>query len=195
MKLFIKEQIKSSLSVKQLMLSNEQFVETIAQIADAAIKVYQQGHKLLLAGNGGSAADAQHMAGELVNRFVFDRKPLPAIALTANSSVLTAIGNDYSYDEVFSRQIEAEGNAGDMFIGISTSGQSSNILNALHMAKQKGMITVGLTGQTGEKLANLCDYSISVPSIETPRIQEVHILIIHILCALIEKTLFGQGKK
>ena len=147
----------------------------------------------MIAGNGGSAADAQHIAAELVSRFYFDRPGLPSIALTTDSSMLTAIGNDYGYDQLFARQVQANGVAGDVFIGISTSGSSRNVVNALKVSKEMGLVTVGLTGETGGEMKALCDYCICVPSRETPRIQEVHILIGHILCAIVEEAMFGKG--
>lgn len=151
------------------------------------------GGKILIAGNGGSAADSQHIAGELVSRFYFNRPALPAIALTTDTSILTAIGNDYGFEYVFSRQIDGLGNEGDVFIGISTSGNSPNILKALETCKFKNITTIGLTGETGGKMIELCDYCINVPSAETPRIQESHILIAHIICSLIEGIIFGKG--
>jgi len=148
------------------------------------------GHRAFLFGNGGSAADAQHMAAELVSRYLRERPGLPVVALTVNTSSLTAIANDYSYDAVFARQLEALGSAGDMAIGISTSGHSRNVLLAIEAAKRKGMTSVGLTGQEGGQLRGLVDWCICVPSRETPRVQESHILIGHILCEIVESQLF-----
>jgi len=190
---FITHQIKASIEVKQAILADAAMIGTIQQVATAAIKAYRNGHKLLLAGNGGSAGDAQHIAGEMVNRFRFDRPALPALALSTDTSVLTAIGNDISFEQVFARQVEALGMAGDMFIGISTSGKSPNIIRALQVCEKKGIIRVGFTGQGGGEMAARCDYCLAVPSRETPRIQEAHILIAHIFCALVEETLFGKG--
>jgi D-sedoheptulose 7-phosphate isomerase len=147
----------------------------------------------LLAGNGGSAADAQHIAAEFVNRFNFDRHGLPAIALTTDTSVLTSIANDYSYDRIFARQLETLGNAGDVFIGISTSGNSRNIVEALKVCKKEEIVTIGLTGSSGGQMKDLCDICIQVPSDETPRIQEVHSLIGHIVCFIVEEELFGKN--
>ena len=144
----------------------------------------------MVAGNGGSAADAQHIAAEFVSRFNFDRPGLPALALTTDTSILTAVGNDYGYDKLFRRQIEANGVGGDIFLGISTSGNSPNILQALEAARLKGIMTFGLTGKTGGKMRELCDYCLCVPSEDTPRIQEAHILIGHTLCAMVEQALF-----
>ena len=190
----IKTQIGDSIKVKQALLQNPAFLKSLETVARRIVKAFQGGHKLLLAGNGGSAADAQHIAGELVNRFRFDRPALPAVALTTDTSVLTAIGNDSDFDQVFARQIEALGVAGDVFIGISTSGNSPNILKALQACRKKGMIGIGLTGQAGGKMKALCDYCIRVPSSDTPRIQEAHILVAHILCGLVEDTIFGKRK-
>jgi len=190
---FITHQIKASIEVKQAILADAAMIGTLRQTAEAAIQAYRNGHKLLLAGNGGSAGDAQHIAGEMVNRFRFDRPALPAVALSTDTSVLTAIGNDIGFEQVFARQIEALGMAGDMFIGISTSGKSPNIIRALQVCKKKGIIRVGFTGQGGGAMAPYCDYCLAVPSRETPRIQEAHILIAHIFCALVEEALFGKG--
>jgi D-sedoheptulose 7-phosphate isomerase len=192
MKDFIRKQIGESFDTKKLLYENETNIQVIEKICVKAIEIYQKGGKILLAGNGGSAADAQHIAGELVSRFYFDRPGLPALALTTDTSILTAIGNDYGYENLFSRQIEAYGEKGDLFIGISTSGNSKNIIRALDACRKKRIITVGLTGKSGGGIASLCDYCIQVPSTETPRIQETHILIGHIICAVIEDTLFGN---
>ncbi len=193
MKKFIISQITESIELKQNVLHNEQLIGLIAEISQAAVQVYKNGHKLLIAGNGGSAADAQHIAGELINRLNFDHPALPAIALTTDTSVLTAIGNDSGYEQIFKRQIEALGDKGDMFLGISTSGNSPNILAAFRVCQEKGLVRVGLTGQAGGEMAGLCDYCVNVPSNDTPRIQEVHILISHILCSIIEESIFGKG--
>ena len=190
---FITHQIKASIEVKQAILADTAMIATLRQTAEAAIQAYRNGHKLLLAGNGGSAGDAQHIAGEMVNRLRFDRPALPAVALSTDTSVLTAIGNDISFEQVFARQVEALGMAGDMFIGISTSGKSPNIMRALQACEKKGIIRVGFTGQGGGEMAPYCDYCLAVPSRETPRIQESHILIAHIFCALVEEDLFGKG--
>jgi D-sedoheptulose 7-phosphate isomerase len=160
----------------------------------ACVSGYNTGKKILIAGNGGSAADAQHFAGELVSRFYFDRPALAAIALTTDTSILTAVGNDYGYESIFSRQIQALGTVGDVFIAISTSGNSLNILNALQQAKQQGLTTIGLTGRTGGKMKPLCDICLCAPSDSTPRIQECHMVLEHILCACIEEELFGQQR-
>ena len=190
---FISGQIKSSMEVNRSMLADGALINSIAQVAAAAVRAYRAGNKLLLAGNGGSAGDCQHIAGELVNRFRFDRPALPAIALSTDSSVMTAIGNDSSFDEIFSRQVEALGSRGDMFIGISTSRNSTDVLRALECCAKKGLIRVGMTGQGGGKMASLCDYFLSVPSRDTPRIQEAHIMIAHIFCDMVERSLFGKA--
>ena len=189
---YIKKHIQESKNIKNELLENSSLLETIQKISLIIIDLYQKGNKILIAGNGGSAADAQHIAGELVSRFYFDRPGLAVIALTTDTSILTAIGNDYGYEKVFSRQIEANGVSGDLFIGISTSGNSKNILEALKVARSIGVITVGLTGKSGGLMASNCDYCIKIPSTETPRIQESHILIAHIICAIVEEVLFGK---
>jgi D-sedoheptulose 7-phosphate isomerase len=190
---FIKDQIQASYTIKQAILADGGLIGLIKEVALKTVAVYTGGHKVLLAGNGGSAADAQHLAGELVNRLYFDRPGLPAIALTTDTSVLTAIGNDSSFDEIFARQIQAIGVSGDLFIGISTSGNSPNIVNAFHECKTKGVITVGLTGQGPNRVAEIADYCIQVPATETPRVQECHILIGHIICAVVERAIFQNG--
>jgi len=162
----------------------------MAEVASTCIAALRNGNKILFAGNGGSAADAQHLAGELVSRFNYDRPGLAAFSLSTDTSVLTAIGNDYGYERLFARQIEAVGNAGDVFIGISTSGRSPNILNALRTARDKGLVTVGLTGRLGGDMPGLCDHCLRTPSDLTPRIQEGHISIGHTICYLIEQQLF-----
>ncbi len=164
----------------------------LAGVANACIEALRRGNKILFAGNGGSAADAQHLAGELVSRFNYDRPGLPALALTTDTSVLTAIGNDYGYEHLFARQIEAVGVAGDVFVGISTSGRSPNVLKALRIAREKGLVTVGLTGRSGGDMPPLCDHCLRVPADATPRIQEGHISLGHTLCWLIERAIFPK---
>jgi D-sedoheptulose 7-phosphate isomerase len=193
MKEFIKNQIKTSYEVKQKIYGDEELINLIVEVGNRLIEIYKNGNKLLIAGNGGSAADAQHIAGELVSKFYFDRPALPAIALTTDTSIITAIGNDYGYEKLFSRQIEANGVKGDAFLGISTSGNSKNIIEGLKVAKEKRLLTIGLTGESGGKIKEFCDYCICVPSKETPRIQEAHILVGHILCSVIEEAFFGKG--
>lgn len=193
MKEYIKDQIQKSYETKQSLYSNEPLLDTIADVAQKCVQLYRNGKKTLLAGNGGSAADAQHIAAELVGRYGFDRPSIPSLALTTDTSNLTAIGNDYGYDYVFSRQLEGMGQEGDLFIGISTSGNSQNIINAFLSAKKKGITTVALVGRDGGEMAKIADISLIVPSSSTPRIQESHILIGHILCDIIEKEMFGEG--
>jgi len=190
----IESQIRSSVDVKTAVLQDTDLLAQIAEVTTVIIDAYKNNKKTLLAGNGGSAADAQHIAGELVARFNYDRPGLPSIAITTDSSIVTAIGNDYGYERLFSRQVEALGNAGDVFIGISTSGNSPNIIKALAACKAIGITSVGLTGAGGGKMAELCDYCIKVPSSETPRIQEVHILIGHIICLIVEEAMFPDHK-
>jgi len=162
----------------------------LEQAAAACIKSLREGGKILLAGNGGSAADAQHIAGEFVSRFAFDRPGLPAIALTTDTSILTAIGNDYGYEKLFARQVQALGQQGDVFIGYSTSGQSPNVLLALEEARLNGLICIGLTGNRGGPMRKLCDHLLEVPSADTPKIQEGHLVLGHILCGLVENAIF-----
>ncbi len=190
---YIGSQVKKSIDVKQNLLDSQELMDLIQEVALKCVKVYKNGNKTLIAGNGGSAADAQHIAGEFVSRFYFDRPGLASMALTTDTSIMTAIGNDYGYEKLFSRQVQANGIKGDMFIGISTSGNSANVIEALEECKEKGIITVGLTGEKGGKMAEMCDYCIRVPSNETPRVQEAHILIGHIICAVVEEAIFGKG--
>lgn len=190
---YIKEHIADSIKVKDELLNNNFLIELIKKAALEVLNAYKNNKKTLLAGNGGSAADAQHIAGEFVSRFYFDRPGIPSIALTTDTSILTAIGNDYGYENLFSRQIQANGIAGDIFIAISTSGNSKNILKALEVCKEKDIKTIGLTGSDGGLMNNLCDIIIKVPSNCTPRIQESHILIGHIICAIVEEEMFGKG--
>lgn len=188
----IKEKIQASIDVKTLILSNTVLLETISKVADEIVNTYKQNDgKVLFCGNGGSAADAQHIAAELSGRFYTDREPLFAEALHVNSSYMTAVANDYSYDEVYSRMVKAAGRKGDVLIGISTSGNSANVVKAIEEAQKRGMITVGMTGEKGGKMKDLCKYIINVPSNDTPRIQESHILIGHILCEIVESRMFS----
>lgn len=183
----IREQIDASIAAKRTLP-----VEELARAIDVVVESLSAGHKLLLAGNGGSAADAQHLAAELVGRYLRERDPLPAIALHTNSSSVTAIGNDYGYDKIFERQLEAFGAAGDAFIGISTSGNSPNINLALQKANEMGIRTIGFTGRDGGAMKDLCEVHLNVGSPETPRIQECHILMGHILCDFVEQRLMEQ---
>lgn len=189
----IAKQIGESISVKQAMLADEGLIAQIAEVADLIVDTYRAGGKVLIAGNGGSAADAQHIAAELVSRFTMERAALPALALTTDTSIITAISNDYGYDHLFSRQLEAMARPKDVFLAISTSGNSSNIVKALEGAAALELVTVGLTGAGGGKLKELCDICLCVPSYDTARIQEGHITIGHILCETTEQGLFGKG--
>ena len=193
MKAYIKDQIKKSYETKQIIYEDDVLITNIELVAKLCVKLYRDNKKTILAGNGGSAADAQHIAAELVGRYGFDRPSIPSLALTTDTSNLTAIGNDYGYDKIFSRQLEGMGQNGDLFIGISTSGNSENIIKAFNSAKDKGITTIALTGRDGGKMAKIADISLIVPSKDTPRIQECHILIGHILCDIIEKELFAKG--
>jgi D-sedoheptulose 7-phosphate isomerase len=190
MKNYIVAQLSEAQRVMSIMLTDEALLSRAQAAAVACINCIQHGGKILLAGNGGSAADAQHIAGELVSRFAFDRPGLPAIALTTDSSILTAIGNDYGYERLFSRQVQAHGNKGDVFVGYSTSGKSPNILSAFEEARKRGLVCIGLTGNRGGPMRDLCDYLLEVPSSDTPKIQEGHLVLGHILCGLIENSLF-----
>ncbi|EIU4181973.1 D-sedoheptulose 7-phosphate isomerase [Campylobacter jejuni] len=190
---YIKGHFADSILVKEQILKDENLITLIKNASLEVIKAYKNGNKTLLAGNGGSAADAQHIAGEFVSRFYFDRPGIASIALTTDTSILTAIGNDYGYENLFARQVQAQGVKGDVFIGISTSGNSKNILKALDLCRQKEIISIGLSGASGGAMNELCDYCIKVPSTCTPRIQEAHILIGHIICAIVEEELFGKG--
>jgi D-sedoheptulose 7-phosphate isomerase len=187
----ILSEINDSIGVKQKILGDARLVNLIHQVADECIAAYRRGNRVLLAGNGGSAADAQHIAAEFVSRYAFDRPGLASIAFTTDTSMLTAIGNDYGYEQIFRRQLEANGRQGDIFIGISTSGNSPNVLAALQCARELGIVAVGLTGQGGVKMEALCDFCIKVPSMNTPRIQESHIMLGHIICGIVEDALFG----
>jgi D-sedoheptulose 7-phosphate isomerase len=188
----IGRQIEESIKVKTLILEDEKVLRSIEESVKLCCTALKKGNKIIFAGNGGSAADAQHLAAELVNRFGFERPGLPAIAITTDTSVLTSISNDYGFDRLFARQIEAIGNKGDIFLSLSTSGNSPNITEGIIEASKKGIINIGLTGRTGGKMITLCDLCISVPSDETPRIQEAHILIGHIICSGIENDIFGK---
>jgi D-sedoheptulose 7-phosphate isomerase len=183
----VADRLRESIEVKRAILANDDSLELIHEAALACIRVLKSGGKIILFGNGGSAADAQHIAAELIGRYLRDRRALAAIALTTNASSLTAIANDYNYEEIFSRQIEAIGCKGDLAIGISTSGNSKNVIRALSAAKKKGLVTVGMTGSSGGKLRDETDYCLCIPSEQTPRIQEAHIVVGHVLCEIIEE--------
>ncbi len=188
---YITSQIRASQLILAAILADSHLLASVEQVANVCIDAFRSGNKLMLAGNGGSAADAQHIAGEFVSRFAFDRPGLPAIALTTDSSILTSIANDYAYEKIFSRQIDAFARQGDVLIAYSTSGTSANILAALQEARQQGVITVGMTGNRPGPMPNLCDHCLSVPSADTPKIQEGHALLGHILCGLVEQAMFS----
>lgn len=184
--------INDSIGVKQLIVNDKELVKRINDAAMMCVESLKNGGKIHFCGNGGSAADAQHLAAELSGRFYYDRPPLNAEALHVNTSYLTAVANDYSYDVIYSRMLQALAKRGDVFVGISTSGNSSNILKAIEMAKEIGVKTIGMTGETGGKMADVCDILLNVPSRCTPRIQESHIMIGHIICEIIESTIFPK---
>jgi D-sedoheptulose 7-phosphate isomerase len=187
---YIVEHIKEAQRVISAMLIDESLLNSVEQVALACTKCIRDGGKILLAGNGGSAADAQHLAGEFVSRFAFDRPGLAAIALTTDTSILTAIGNDYGYEKLFARQIQALGKRGDVFIGYSTSGKSPNVLLAFEQARKNDMLCIGFSGNRGGAMKSLCEFLLEVPSADTPKIQEGHLVLGHILCGLVEKTIF-----
>ncbi|NOZ52803.1 MAG: D-sedoheptulose 7-phosphate isomerase [Gammaproteobacteria bacterium] len=188
----VKAVLRKSCEVKSKIIQDDHLVALINNVMEVSIFSLRNGHKLLFAGNGGSASDAQHLAAELVGRYEQDRAGLPALALTTNSAQITAIANDYGYDDLFKRQVQALAREGDVFFGLSTSGNSKNIINALQQCKSQGVITVGLTGASGGSMQTLCDYCIKVPSDNTARIQEAHMTIGHAICAGIEKVLFNN---
>ena len=189
MKEIIRERIKESVDLKQSLLSDNELLETVSIVAESIVAAIKSGKKLVLCGNGGSASDALHFAGEIVGRFQKERKAWPAVVLNADTTTMTAISNDYGYDEVFARQAEAHVNPGDIFIGISTSGNSGNIYKAIGVAKEKGAKTVGLLGKDGGKIKTLVDYPIVIHSNVTARVQECHILLIHIICEIVEEKM------
>ena len=186
----IKKIIKASIDTKQSVLQNEGLLKTIEASVDVIVNAFRNGNRVYFCGNGGSAADAQHLAAEFSGRFYTDRKALPAEALHCNTSYLTAVANDYSFDEIYSRLIEGIGERGDVLVGLSTSGNSPNILKAFNTAKKKEMITIGLTGKSGGEMRTFCDHLINIPSTDTPRIQESHIMVGHIICQLVEEKYF-----
>ena len=190
---YVKEYLSSSFAVKSKLVNDENLISKIRDVAELVERMYRNGNKLLIAGNGGSAGDAQHIAAEFVSRFFYDRPGLPAIALTTDTSMLTAIGNDYGFDRIFSRQVQAHGHTGDIFIGISTSGNSENIIAAIKEAKDLGIISIALCGEGGI-LSSVADYALEVPSKSTPHIQECHIVIGHIICGLVEELIFPNEK-
>lgn len=187
----IRQIIQSSIDTKQQILQNEELIATIEKVVEVVTNAFKKGNRVYFCGNGGSAADAQHLAAEFSGRFYTDRKALPAEALHCNTSYLTAVANDYGYDVVYARMIDGIGEKGDILIGLSTSGNSGNIINAFEAAKNKGIITVAFTGITGGQMKAISDYLINVPSADTPRIQESHITIGHIICQLVEEKYFA----
>jgi D-sedoheptulose 7-phosphate isomerase len=186
----IKKIIKASIDTKQSVLQNEGLLKTIAASVDVIVNAFRNGKRVYFCGNGGSAADAQHLAAEFSGRFYTDRKALPAEALHCNTSYLTAVANDYGFDEIYSRLIDGIGERGDVLVGLSTSGNSPNILKAFKTAKKKEMTTIGFTGKSGGEMRQLCDHLINIPSTDTPRIQESHIMVGHIICQLVEEKYF-----
>ncbi len=188
---FIQSYFQQSIDVKKALLSDEKLVAKISQLSDIICDAYKNGNKVILAGNGGSAADSQHLAAEFVSRFYFDRPGLPAIALSTDSSMLTAIGNDYGFDKLFSRQLQAQSRPGDVFIGISTSGNSENVIKAVECAKEYGVFSTVFCGQGGV-LGDMVDLALRVPSTCTPHIQECHICLGHVICAIVEQRIFGD---
>ncbi len=187
----IKGLIQDSISVKEKLLNDANLLQTIETVVDVISDAFAAGNKVLFCGNGGSAADAQHLAAEFSGRFYKDRKALPAEALHCNTSYLTAVANDYSYDVIYARLLDGIGVKGDVILGFSTSGNSVNIIKAFEVARERGIVTIGLTGATGGNMKPLCDYLFNVPSTTTPRIQESHILLGHIICELVEEKVFG----
>lgn len=189
----LREHIENSISVKQHILQDELLLAQVFEICQLCVSTFQSGGKVILAGNGGSAADAQHIAAEFVSRFRFDRPGLPSLSLSTDTSMLTAIGNDYGYDRLFARQLEANGRAGDLFVGISTSGTSKNVVEAMKICSSLGIKTVAFTGYSGGELKGLSDYCLCVPSQETALIQEAHIMVGHMICGFVEDSLFGEA--
>ena len=188
----IKSIISSSIEVKSKILTDEVFLNRIVEVSNLIADSFRNGHRLYLCGNGGSAADAQHLAAEFTGRFYSDREPLPAEALHVNTSFLTAVANDYSYDIIYSRLTQAMGRKGDVLIGLSTSGNSKNVIEALKVANEIGMVTVGFTGETGGNMKDVCKYLVNIPSKDTPRIQECHMILGHTICELVETHLFPK---
>jgi D-sedoheptulose 7-phosphate isomerase len=189
----LQSRITASIQLKQQLLGNTQLLETVTKVAEMAADAYRNGNKVMWCGNGGSAADAQHLAAELSGRFYYDRPPLNSDAFHVNTSYLTAVANDYSYDQVYSRLVQAMCRKGDILIGLSTSGNSGNVVKAFEKAREMGVTTVGFTGETGGKMKPFCDYLINIPSTDTPRIQECHMLLGHTLCEIVEQQLFPKA--
>lgn len=191
MRNMIIQEIQKTRAILSLLENDQPLLQTVEMIVTQCVNALRQERKILFAGNGGSAADSQHLAAELVSRLSYDRPGLAALALTTDTSALTAIGNDYSFEYLFARQIESIGQKGDVFIGISTSGKSPNILKAFEAARKKQITTIGFTGKTAPPMSERCDFVLNVPATETPKIQECHILLGHIICGLIEEDIFG----
>ena len=189
---YIKNHIREQLELTQEIIEDEEFIKNIHQIIEVIIRSYKAGKKVMFCGNGGSAADAQHLAAELSGKFYLDREPLAAEALHVNSSYITAVANDYSFDKIYSRYVSGAGQKGDILIGLSTSGNSENIVQAFKAARKNQIVTIGFTGRTGGKLREFCDFLVNTPSENVPRIQEMHLLIGHIICEKVEKELFGN---
>lgn len=187
----VKQIIQASIDTKLQLLQNEKLLQAVCDAVNVIVEAFRNGHRVYFCGNGGSAADAQHLAAEFSGRFYTDRKALPAEALHCNTSYLTAVGNDYGYDVVYSRMIEGIGQKGDVLVGLSTSGNSANIIKAFEAAREKQMTTIAFTGESGGKMRPLSDYLLNVPSTDTPRIQESHILLGHIICQLVEQKYFN----
>lgn len=187
---YIRSQVLETQRLMAAMVADDALIARVERAANACIQCMQAGGKLLLVGNGGSAADAQHIAGEFVSRFAFDRPGLPAVALTTDTSILTAIGNDYGYERLFARQVQAHGVKGDVLIAYSTSGRSPNILAALKEARERGLVCIGLTGNRGGPMKELCDHYLDAPSADTPKIQECHAVLGHVLCGVVERAVF-----
>jgi len=188
----IRKRIQESIAVKAHLMGNSVLLSTLEEVARVIVECYTNGGKVLFCGNGGSAADAQHLAAELSGRFYFDRDPLAAEACHVNTSFLTAVSNDYGYDKAYARYIKSVGHSGDVVIGLSTSGNSSNIVNAFEVAEELGMKTVAFTGQGGGKMGTIADFLLDMPSDDTPRIQEAHILVGHIICEIVESAMFSK---
>jgi len=189
----IQQRIRESIEVKELIFTNQSLINRISEVSKVIIKSFEAGNKVFFCGNGGSAADAQHLAAELSGRYYLDRKPLPAEALHVNTSYLTAVANDYSFDEIYARYLNGMGSPGDVLVGLSTSGNSPNIVEVAKTAKDKDICVIALTGITGGKLSEYADYLLNVASTDTPRIQEAHILLGHIICEIVESTIFGKN--
>ncbi len=188
----LKRIISDSISLKNKVLNSPELLQLTLKITDEIVKCFQNDGKVLFCGNGGSAADAQHLAAEFSGRFYYDRPPLFSEALHVNTSYITAVANDYSYDEIYARLIQAKGKKGDVLIGLSTSGNSNNVVKAFEQARKQGMIVIAMTGETGGKMKDCCDYLVNVPSKDTPRIQEVHMLLGHAICEIVESRIFPK---